>query len=242
MDWVTVVEDEGAVLAAAAATGLEASVPAAPGWAVSELLRHTGQIYARTSVIVRTGTMERPSRRNGMLTDAPTDGVVEWFRSTLDELVADLQSIEDPDRPAWSFSADHQTMGFWTRRMAHETVVHRVDAEQATGRTVGPIDPALAVDGIDELFSVFVPSLGADRSPGDGRSVHLHTTDGDGEWLIRFDPGAVSVDRQHAKGDVAVRGPADELLLWLWGRRPLHGLDVIGDPGPADALRTITTF
>ena len=95
---------------------------------------------------------------------------------------------------------------------------------------------------IDEILTIFVPALGADRSPGDGRTVHLHSTDAEGEWLIRFDPDRIDVATGHAKGDAAVRGPAADLLLWLWGRRPLEGLEVFGDPGAADALRAVTTF
>lgn len=241
-DWPQIVQREGEALCDAAAADLTAAVPAAPGWDNAELLRHIGMIHGRTSVILRTGTMERPSRRNGMLPDPPEGDVVEWYRETLAALVSDLQSIDDPDRPVYSFAADHQRAGFWPRRMAQETAVHRVDAEQAVGRPVGPIEAAFAADGIDELFAIFVPALGAGRSPGDGRTVHLHATDTHGEWLIRFDDGGLSVELGHAKGDAAVRGPAGELLLWLWGRRALDGLEVFGDRGAADALREVTTF
>jgi uncharacterized protein (TIGR03083 family) len=209
---------------------------------VTELVRHIGQIHARTSVILRTGTMERPSRRNGMLADPPSDGVVDWYRSTLAELVTDLRGIDDPERPVYAFAPAHQRAGFWPRRMAQETIIHRVDAEQATGRPVRPIDPVLGADGIDEVFSIFVPALGADRSPGDGRTVHLHATDTEGEWLVRFADGDVAVEVAHAKGDAAVRGPAGELLCWLWGRRPVEGLEVFGSADVATALRTVTTF
>ena len=89
--------------------------------------------------------------------------------------------------------------------MAQETTVHRVDAEQAVGLPVAPIPPALAVDGIDEIFTVFVPAIAAGRSPGDGRTVHLHATDAEGEWLVRSDPGYVVVESGHAEGDAAVR-------------------------------------
>ena len=205
-------------------------VPAAPGWDVTELVRHIGQIHARTSVILRTGTMERPSRRNGMLADPPSDGVVDWYRSTLAELVTDLRGIDDPERPVYAFAPAHQRAGFWPRRMAQETIIHRVDAEQATGRPVRPIDPV----------------LGADRSPGDGRTVHLHATDTatdtDGDWLIRFDDGAISVAAGTGDADAVVGGPAGELLQWLWGRRPLDGLELSGDRDAADALRTVTVF
>jgi hypothetical protein len=100
----------------------------------------------------------------------------------------------------------------------------------------------LAVDGIDEVFSVFVPAFGAGRSPGDGRTVHLHVTDTEGEWLVHFDLAGVVADAGHGKGDAAVRGPADLLLLWLWGRRPLDALEVFGDRRAAEALREVTTF
>ena len=241
-DWAGIVEREGRALGAAAAADPTAPVPAAPGWDTTELLRHIGVIHARTSVILRTGTMERPTRENGMLPVAPDDGVIDWYRETLDELVADLRAVDDPDRPVWAFSPHHQRAGFWPRRMAQETTVHRVDAEQAVGLPVGPIEPEFAVDGIDEVLSVFVPALGARRSPGDGRTVHVHATDAEGEWLIRFDEDGVVVETGHAKGDAAVRGPAGELLLWLWGRLPLDRLELFGDRSAAEALREITTF
>jgi uncharacterized protein (TIGR03083 family) len=241
-DWAGIVEREGAALADAAGADLTAPVPAAPGWETTDLLRHVALAHARTSVILRTGTLERPSRENGMLPEPPDHGILEWYRSTLAEVVVDLRALDDPDRPVYAFSPRHRRAGFWPRRMAHETTVHRVDAEQSVGRSRGPIEPGFAVDGIDEVFSVFVPVLGAGRSPGDGRTVHLHTTDAEGEWLIRFDPGDVAVEAGHAKGDVAVRGPASGLLLWLWGRLPLEDLEVFGAADAARALRELTTF
>jgi uncharacterized protein (TIGR03083 family) len=177
-----------------------------------------------------------------MLPAAPREGVLDWYREALAGVVADLRALDDPDRPVYAFSPAHRRAGFWPRRMAQETTVHRVDAEQAVARPVGPIDPALAVDGVDEVFGVFVPVFGAARSPGDGRTVHLHATDAEGEWLIRFAEGDVEVEVGHAKGDAAVRGPAADLLLWLWGRRPLEGLEVFGDRRAAEALRAVTTF
>jgi uncharacterized protein (TIGR03083 family) len=241
-DWAGIVEREGVALVDAAGADPAAPVPAARGWDTTELLRHVGVIHARTSVILRTGTMERPSRENGMLPVPPDDGIIDWYRATLRELVVDLRALDDPDRPVYAFSPAHQRAGFWPRRMAHETTVHRVDAEQAVGWPVGAIEPAFAVDGIDEVFSVFVPAFGARRSPGDGRTVHVHATDAEGEWLIRLEVGGVVVETAHAKGDAAVRGPAGELLLWLWGRLPLDRFEVFGDHSAAEALRHVTTF
>ena len=241
-DWAGIVEREGAALGDAAEADLGAAVPAAPGWDTSDLLRHIGLVHTRASVILRTGTLERPTRDNGMLPAPPAEGVLAWYRASLAGLVAAIRGLDDPDRPAYSFSPAHRRAGFWPRRMAHETTVHRVDAEQAAGRPVAPVPAPLAVDGIDEVFSVFVPVFGADRSPGDGRTVHLHATDAEGEWLIRFAPGEVVAEVGHAKGDAAVRGPAGLVLLWLWGRAPLDDLEVYGDPAAPASLREITTF
>ena len=63
----------------------------------------------------------------------------------------------------YAFPPDHQREGFWPRRMVQETTIHRVDAEQAVGWPVAEIEPAFAVDGIDEVLSLIVPALGADR-------------------------------------------------------------------------------
>jgi hypothetical protein len=56
--------------------------------------------------------------------------------------------------------------------------------------------------------------------------VHLHATDVAGEWFI--EPNG-RVDRGHARGDVALRGTASDLLLALYNRVDIDDLDVIGD-------------
>ena len=73
--------------------------------------------------------------------------------------------------------------------MLHETTVHRADAELALGVADPVIDPVVAADGIDE----FLFNLPSARRPyphlaslPTGASLHLHATDADGEWLIRF--------------------------------------------------------
>jgi uncharacterized protein (TIGR03083 family) len=119
--------------------------------------------------------------------------------------------------------------------------MHRIDAEQATG-VAGPVDAALAVDGIDELFDLFLPRRHAGKATGDGETAHVHATDAEGEWLLRLTGDGITVERGHAKGDVAVRGPAGDLLLWLWGRRPIDGLEVFGDAGLADRFRQLAAI
>jgi uncharacterized protein (TIGR03083 family) len=214
---------ESAVLADAAAAGTDAAVPGCPGWTVTDLLRHctAGDAWARG--IVATGS------REGVPTELPDDGatgaaLVSKFRDGADALVAVLVAA-DPTASVWTFSPADRTVRFWIRRRAHETTIHRIDAETATvGAT--PIDPAFAADGIDEYLTVFLPrfrpALGAL-----GGSVQLRCTDVDGGWLVA---GAdVAVTREHAMPDVVVSGRAEDLLLHLWGRRSVTSLGVSGD-------------
>jgi len=145
----------------------------------------------------------------------------------------------DPDEPAWSWAGDHR-VGFWQRRMAHETLIHRYDAEAAAGAPQ-PLDPALAADGVDEVLAIF--RLDADDGvppPGTAGTVHLHATDaglgGDGEWFVEMDDAGHTVVREHRRGDLAVRASASDLDLLVWGRAPLGPVERIGDVARWDGL------
>jgi len=63
-----------------------------------------------------------------------------------------------------------------------------------------------------------------------------------GEWLLTFGQGASVLERAHAKGDAAIRGPAGDLLLVLWGRRPPSSVDVVGDGAVLDQLLAQVRF
>ena len=98
--------------------------------------------------------------------------------------------------------------------------------------TAASIDAEAAADSVDEILAITLPwGVRADK-PLAG-TVHLHCTDVDGEWFIAADG---QVDRTHAKGDVAIRGTASDLLLGLYTRVPLEELDVIGDAALAREL------
>ena len=76
-----------------------------------------------------------------------------------------------------------------------------------------------------------------------GQSLHLHRTDGEGEWMVRLGPdGEVSTERTHGKGDVALRGPASSLYLWCLSRVPADDLELFGDPAVAALWTTEIAF
>lgn len=227
-------EAAATALAAFDPAALAAPVPSCPGWDVATLLGHVGKVHrwgtanvAAAGEAVRWRTIEDPPGG---------DAVLAWLADGASAASAALDAVPD-DAPAWTW-AGPGTAGWWRRRLAHETVVHRWDAEAASG-SPSPVDPAIAVDGLDELLTVFLPRWGSPAD--DGATVHLHATDADGEWLITFRGDDTTVDHEHAKGDAAVRGRAEDLLLASWGRVPVDRLERFGPPELYDRIRAAAT-
>jgi uncharacterized protein (TIGR03083 family) len=234
MDWMSLLEHDGHALSVAARHDPTAAVPSCPGWDIDTLLRHVGGAHHRAALIVGEARSERTGRDEAT---PPHGNALAWYEAGLANLLEVFRTA-DLDATVYTFVGPGPAR-FWLRRMAHETAVHRVDAEQATG-SVTPVAPELAVDGTAEMLEAFLPGLATrnpDPTPG---TVHLHATDVEGEWLVRFGE-VVEVERGHAKGDVAVRGLAADLYLWLWGRVPLDRLEVFGDAALADRLRRLVS-
>ena len=203
-----------------------------------ELVEHLGAVY---SMVIAAVQAEGGAPQVGDERHAPDgDAINEWFAERRTSLLAAL-SHAVPDAPVWTFTGD-QTMTWWMRRMASETGVHRWDAESgiAALSDVMPIDGDLATDAIDEYHAV---SLRFSSSRPDrvypAESLHLHRSDGPGEWMLVSDgAGGLSITHEHGKGDAAVRGPASELLLWSWGR-PTHDIQIFGDEAVATAWQNL---
>jgi uncharacterized protein (TIGR03083 family) len=239
IDYVEIVGHEGARLAAVARQGpLDAPVPACPGWDLGRLAGHLGRVHRWATVAVATGSepdqasMERPPR-------GPE--VVEWYEAGIAPLVEALgASRARGGAGGWNFMGTPDPGGtFWARRQAIETSIHRWDGEDAVGGAAeaAPLDAALGSDGIDEQLALWAPRSLAGKDGIDiGGSVHLHCADVDGEWTLKTDDGVLRVDHGHAKGDVALRGPASSLLLVLWRRlAPGEGsTEVLGDGAVLD--------
>jgi uncharacterized protein (TIGR03083 family) len=226
LDYLAAVRADSAALARAARVGLEAPVPACPGWSVADLVLHTGYVQRHKATVVRE-RLRRPPRATDFPAAPSPDRLIEWFEEGAADLTATLEGT-DPATPVWTFHEPDQTAGFWRRRMAHETAVHRADAESAHGEIAPVVPAALASDGVDEVLWTMLSRLRKAR-PGNGETVHLHCTDTEGEWLLTLQPDRVDVRDGHAKADCAARGAASDLLLFVWGRLPAARLEVLGD-------------
>lgn len=228
--------DAEGLLAAARDAGPAAPVPGCPEWTATDLVWHIGEVHRFWATILEGSLAERPAdwppERPG------TEAEIWAFAEESARRIVAACRDADPATPVWTWCEGEgaDRAGWVIRRMAQETAVHRLDAEQTAGRAFR-IDAALAADGIDELLMWFYPyTVRAGQHPTGG-SIHVHVTDADGEWTIAPD-GTVTTG--HAKGDAALRGPAHDLLAVIWRRQPLDSIEVFGDTDLADRFVAAT--
>jgi uncharacterized protein (TIGR03083 family) len=234
-EYVAALRRNGAGLQAAASLGLDAEVPSCPGWTVADLVDHVGGLYGYVAEIVSTRATEPPDTNRGF-DDADR---LAALGDVLDELIELL--IDDPATPVWNWSAEPDELGFWARRMAHETAVHRVDAQLAHDLP-HPIDHDLAADGIDELVDVIAPPRMARSERRHPAGVLVLRDLDDREWRLR--EGDRRLDRLDRAPDDAtvVTGSTSELLLACTGRTPWEALDIAGDAGVLPSWSTTLRF
>jgi uncharacterized protein (TIGR03083 family) len=238
-DYFAAITEQARALADAARRAeSDARVPSCPDWNVAKLVKHTGTAHRWSAGVVRTREPLAPKQIDLELPAEPS-GLPDWLEQSAAKLVATLRDT-DPNAECWTWT-DARTVGFWSRRMAHETAVHRWDAQGAVG-SPEPFDGELAVDGIDEHLQNLQSIIGAEVIAGDGQTLHLHCTDRDGEWFLRRTPDGLEVTREHAKGDVAIRGAASDLLLVVVGRTPAEPPVVFGERSDQEAWLPLLRF
>ena len=221
--YLTSLRADVASVAATPPERLDAPVTTCPGWSIADLVTHLGRIHrwARANLAIpQDGEMAARTPPPGFV----GRDLLDWFTDGADELMATFADSDlDVIHPTF---AGPRPGAWWLRRQALETAVHRWDVQHALG-DAAPIPRDVAADGIDEWL--VLQSARQWTPPHDlVGSIHLHGTDGPGEWLLRFD-GTMEVEVGHHKGDTAVRGALSDLYLLLWGRITTEPLDVIGD-------------
>jgi uncharacterized protein (TIGR03083 family) len=233
IDYLSALESDGAALSAAARGHLDRPVPSCPGWSVADLVAHTGQVHRHKLRIVRDRLTSPPE-----VGPAPGEvDLVQWYDDGLRQLLAVL-SDTDPDTAVWSWFPPDQTAGFWRRRMAQETLVHRVDAELAVGG-VGPVDPSLSLDGIDEVLDCFLSAGWEAEMPRPSAEGCVQISSGGASWRVALRADSLDFSCGEGAADATVSGAPDDVLLWLWGRYPESVVTVDGDVEVVRSLRQL---
>lgn len=233
----------GALRAAAVAAGPDATVPTCPEWTVRALVRHIARVHDWSLQALRADPAgERPERAR-----PPQDwaDLLAWWDHRVATLLDTLES-GGPDAPAWVFGpGTASTAAFWARRQAHETAVHRLDAEHAGAGSADPsavdsllFEPEFAADGIDEVLVTMVPHRLTRERPEVEGTVLFHAADAGRTWTVRLEPGRVPQVGESAaiESNASVVGTADAVYRATW-HRPSTAVTT-GDRTLVDSLRT----
>jgi uncharacterized protein (TIGR03083 family) len=219
---------------------LTAPVPNCPEWTVDDLVRHVAVVYLHKVACMRQRKPPDPW---------PPDLSGEPALALLDRAYGELTAefaVRQPVQTAHTWYEPEQTVGFWIRRMAQETVIHRVDAEQALREPLAEIPADLALDGIDEVLECFLaygsqgwPEMFAGILPSEETGAVGVRAAGSG-WLVRAAPDGVRVERStpDAPAPAGLAGTPDVVLLWLW-RRADSGVTREGDLAEVDRLHAL---
>ncbi|MDH3538410.1 MAG: maleylpyruvate isomerase family mycothiol-dependent enzyme [Acidimicrobiia bacterium] len=248
--YLQAIRSDGQAALDAARKGLDVPVPTTPGWTVGDVIAHLGQVHRQKTHIVRELLVDGEPAFSDF---APPPGaeLLEWFEEGLHEL-AEVLSVADPATPVHTWHQPDQTIGFWIRRMAHETLIHRVDAELGHGHNT-PVDPFLGADGVDEILDVFMGGYPAWAAVARSE-VRVGLESEDRSWTVRFGSWSGTSPNSRRKfrdvpglelvaGDnrpaAVVRGPGDVLDLFMWGRGSADGLIIEGHPSVLLYLRDV---
>ncbi|GLZ10443.1 hypothetical protein Acsp04_06780 [Actinomadura sp. NBRC 104425] len=210
---------------------LDTPVPTCPGWTLAKLIRHLGRTHRWAGGLVERRARQQASARElGIVAPDDPAELRPWFEEGAAALLRTLRAA-DPDEAVWTWGPD-QHVRFWSRRMLHETAVHRYDADNALGAETG-FSAGVADDGIAEFaanlesVAAFSPKVG--RLRGDGTVLAFTASDTGTRMLLRLLPDRFDWTRADgagdARADAEVTAAAGDLYLFLWGRRR------IGDPG-----------
>jgi len=236
-DHIDALRAEGDLMAAAVArSGADAPVPTCPDWVVRDLVRHMGGVHRwATGYVAGARTEVWAVDLDEVVGSWPDDPeLAAWLRQGCEALATALAGAP-ADLECWTFLRAPSPLAMWARRQAHETAIHRVDAELAAGGVPGPFAASFAADGVAELLECFVPRRSTKLRAETPASLAVGCTDVDAAWLLRIGADGVTTEAVGASAgaDCSVRGPARDLYLALWNRA---GPETLGVDGERDVL------
>jgi uncharacterized protein (TIGR03083 family) len=230
---IAAVREEGTLMASA--VGLVApddAVPTCPEWTVRDLVRHTGGVHRWATGFVRGRTEPLDADLDEVVGAWPADAdLAGWLGQGCGDLADALADAPD-DLRCWTFLPASSPRAMWARRQAHETAVHRVDAQSTAGIALTPCTPAFAADGIDELVMLFVPRRSTRLRADPPTTLAVRCADIDAAWLLRLDDHGVTTTAGPGDASPAactVTGKAGDLYLALWNRAGADDLSIEGE-------------
>ena len=205
--------------------GLDVPVPTCPDWTVRRLIGHQGMVHRWAAANLRGRTIEiDATERAGRRAPSPVD----WLRDGAIDLVAAITTAPDDVQTVVFLNDAPGPRAFWARRQCHETTIHSVDAlAAALGRyptsADTAIDPAVAVDGIDELLAGFMTRNKSRLRSESPMVVGVVAEESPTGWLVEVGPAPAVVtvvpsDEVADRCDVRLEGPAVAVYLTLWNR------------------------
>jgi uncharacterized protein (TIGR03083 family) len=232
---ITALGQEARLLAEAAElSGLEADIPTCPEWDMQDLVRHLSEIHLWAAALIAQRTTKLwPDDISEHIASWPDlavfwpndDDLLNWYLETNANLVRVLEAAPlDLDCP--TFLPAPSPLAMWARRQAHETAVHRFDAQNAGGNALG-FDPVFAADGIDEMLMGFAPRRNELPIESD-QTMAVHAQDTDDRWHVTMGPGGITTSRSDGPADTTLTGDASDLYLVLWNRAADSTISVIG--------------
>ena len=242
-EYIAALQNEGKLLVATARSAdLDGPVPSCPEWVLRDLLSHIGFVHRWATGYVKdslTEMVDEPDEEGVLAATVPDDQLVTWVADGHAALVDALWSAPD-DLRCWTFMTAPSPLTFWARRQAHETTVHRVDAQLAAGARPDVLSSRFAADGADELLLGFLARPGSKRytkvGPG---TVGFQATDADASWTVKVSGTGLETKRGLGPVDLQVRARAEDIYLLLWGRRRPEGLDLEGEAALLDDWRKL---
>lgn len=217
---------------AAERAGWDAPVPATE-WTVRELVTHLGDVHRWATDIVATRSMTTDTALGSAPGSVvPDEELSPWFRQGHAALLDTLRAAP-ADLDCATFLPAPSPMAFWARRQAHETAIHRADAEAAAGR-VSAFAADFAQDGMAELLHGFARR----RSNAIARraTLGLAASDGPG-WTVTLGGERIEAEQGASVCDTTVSGTSSDLYLWLWNRPA--AVTVTGDETVAALWRNV---
>lgn len=227
----------------------EAPVPSCPEWRLADLIWHLTEVQYFWATIV-DDLIQDPEQVPSL--ERPEDGALAEAFAVQSGRLLNALTRREPEEDCWSWHDEGHSVGWVRRRQAHEALIHRVDAELATGSR-SPVDRELGADGVDEILRV---TIDLDNLPewaifeADGTSARVETSDDSASWSMNFGRfvGSSPVSGNEydfmaaqltpsVEPTAIIRGAPDDLDLWLWGRGPIDSLSISGDMRIAEKLR-----